>query len=295
MNIRSVTLSKYLVPPLVAAIVPLLVQREAVAFAPASQTKTQLVDHVTGKPLEVRNESGDVEIVKTTNEKVRVRAEIKADNKERAAQTQIVAERESDGTLMVKVKWPGGERKLTESVSIKVEVPDVSGLDVETQNGEIELEGLSGEAKLRTSNGGVEVKSHKGDLKFETTNGKADVRNVSGAVEAKGINGGMGFEKIGGPLTVETTNGSLEIRLTPENKGPVHAKASNGGVRLKVGKAFAGSIKAEAMNGDVSVELPGLIKAMKQDRRTQIVELTTDGETSEISASNGDVKVRIEE
>lgn len=265
------------------------------AEASVTQTKSTLVDHVAGKPLEVRNESGDLEIEKTTSERVRVKAEIKAEDKDRAAQTQISAERDSNGTLVVKIKWPGGERKAMESASIKVEIPDVSSIDAQTENGEIELEGLSGKAELRTTNGGVDVEGHKGSLKFETSNGKSEVSGVTGKVEAKGINGGMSFEKIGGPVNIETTNGSLSIRLTPENAGPIKAKTVNGEVKVKVGKAFAGSVKAEAMNGDVSVELPGMIKSMKQERNSQSVELNTSGETSELSATNGDVTVQLAE
>jgi DUF4097 and DUF4098 domain-containing protein YvlB len=259
------------------------------------QTKTQLLDHVADKPLDIRNENGDVEVVSTTSDKVRVKVEIKAENAERAGKTQISAEREGDGTLLVQVKWPNGERRADESVAIKVETPGTSAIKVETKNGRIKLGDTGGEARLRTSNGGVEVRTHKGDLKFETTNGVCDVRDVSGAINAKGINGGMDFETIAGPLTVETTNGALDIKLTAENKGPVNAETTNGGIKLRVGKAFGGSLKADTSNGEVKVELPGMIKSLKQERSAQTIELTNSGDSNSLKASNGDVSVRLAE
>ncbi len=265
------------------------------AFAAVTGNRSELVDHQKDKPLDVRNEDGDIEIVKTPSEtgKTRIRLSLKAESKERLNQTKLDAKRHADGTLVVQVAWPGGERKHNESASIKVEIPDMSEIRAQTSNGSIRLNDTTGRALLVTSNGGINVRGHTGDLSFETTNGKSDIRNVTGRVEGRGVNGGASLEHIAGSVSIETTNGDLRIRLTPENKGPVNAETTNGGIELVVGKAFAGTLKAQTANGDVSIELPGLIKSMKQDRREQVVELTNTGEDTTLKASNDDVKVRL--
>lgn len=265
------------------------------ALGAVSGNRSELVDHQKDKPLDVRSEDGDIEIVRTPSEtgKVRVRLSLKAESKERLNQTKLDAKRDADGTLVVQVAWPGGERKHTESASIKVEIPDMSEIRAQTSNGSIRLNDTTGHAILVTANGGINVRGHTGDLAFETTNGKSEVRNVSGKVEGRGVNGGLSVEHAAGPVSIETTNGDLRIRLTPENKGPVNAETTNGGIELAVGKVYAGTIKAQTANGDVTIELPGLIKSMKQDRREQVVELNAPGEDTTLKASNDDVKVRL--
>lgn len=280
---------------LLAACMTAVVGAPAHTFAAVTGNRSELVDHQKDKPLDIRSEDGDIEIVKTPSEtgKTRIRLSLKAESKERLNQTKLDAKRDADGTLVVQVAWPGGERKHTESASIKVEIPDMSAIRAQTSNGSIKLNDTSGAALLVTANGGVNVRGHTGDLSFETTNGKSDIRNVSGRVEGRGVNGGLTLEQIAGTVSIETTNGDLRIRLTPENKGPVNAETTNGGIELSVGKVFAGTIKAQTANGDVSIELPGLIKSMKQDRREQVVELTNAGEDTTLKASNDDVKVRL--
>lgn len=265
------------------------------AIADATATKTQQVDHVKDRALDVRNEAGDVEVVRAgeENAKVRVKATIKAENKERAGKTKLSAEREADGTLVVEIHWPDGERKAFESASIKVEVPQTSALRVNTGNGSVNLSNTSGETLLSVNNGSINVRGHEGPISFEVTNGKTEMRDVRGSVEGRAINGGATLTGVSGEVTVECTNGPIDIRLTADNKGPVKAKTSNAGVSLAVGKVFAGELRASTANGEVRIELPGLIKSMKEDHRARVVELMTDGDQSELTASNGDVKVKL--
>lgn len=270
--------------------------------APDPVTKNTQVDHVSDRGIEVVNASGNVHVIakrvdgkEAETAKVRVKAEIKADTKERALQTKVRAERNPDGSLLVEIDWPGGERKLNESANIRVEGPDFEGADVRTSNGQIRLEGLSGDANLHTSNGSIEVRSHEGSLTLETTNGKADLRDIAGRVSAKVTNGGITLSRAASAVNIEASNGTLEISLTDDNAGPVEAKTTNGGIRLEVGKGFAGSIRAETANGEVDIELPGLIRSSKQERGGQVVELINDGEASNLKASNGSITVRADD
>lgn len=264
--------------------------------APAQQSthsRSIAVPHVAQKPLEVVNGSGDVEVRKADGNEVRIRAEIKANSPQRAKSVKILAEREDDGTLRVRLDWPEGGRKPLESASVRVDVPDVLEISAKTDAGGIRLAGLAGEARLQTLNGGIDVRGFKGRLEFDFRNGEAQIRDVDGQIVGKGVNGGASLSGIAGPVRIETTNGRMDVRLKPESGGPVDLKTTNGGIDLTVGKGFAGSIRAKCMNGNVDIELPGLIKSMKQERFEQLVELNAPGDDSTLAATNGHVRVRL--
>ena len=88
---------------------------------------------------------------------------------------------------------------------------------VESNNGNVSLDGACGKVQLRTQNGGVLAKVRKllQGGSFTTTNGNVDVHIVSGtsAVEAK------------------SNNGNVDVHLAGSFAGHLHASSSNGQVR----------------------------------------------------------------
>lgn len=256
----------------------------------AVQSKT--VDHVAGKPVEILNAVGDVEVRHTPGDKVRVRAEIVAENAVRAKQVKVLARRDEAGVLSVGIEWPDGERKALERSSLRIEIPDLSRLEVRTENGGIKVEGLGGEADLRSMNGAIDVRGFKGPVSFDFRNGDADLREIDGRVEGKGVNGGAKLSKVSGSVRIETTNGEVEIALTPAANGPVEVKTSNGGITLSVGKAFGGTVMAKASNGKVDIDLGELVESKVEERDGIEIKLVNPGEDSSLRATNGVIRLR---
>ena len=128
-----------------------------------TETRSSTAGAVANKPLHVKTVNGTIDVKKGSDSNVSIAATIHAENEERLKATQIVAERLSDGTLDVRVKWPDGKPRGDEGVSFQIALPDVRDISLDTSNAPISIAGMSGEADLKTSNGPITVASQDGD------------------------------------------------------------------------------------------------------------------------------------
>lgn len=111
-------------------------------------------------------------------------------------------------------------------VRFQITVPQRYNLDVETQGGEISVDGpLAGEARLVTAGGDV----HASD--------------ITGAVRIETAGGGIDLDKIGGDLIARTAGGSIHVG---EAKGDALLETSGGDI---VTGTVAGGVKAETGGG----------------------------------------------
>jgi DUF4097 and DUF4098 domain-containing protein YvlB len=83
-----------------------------------------------------------------------------------------------------------------------------------------------------TVNGSVHVNDVTGIIKLETTNGKIEVARCGGSVDASTTNGGIHAELLsvtrGKSMTFETTNGHITIVVPPNLATEVDASTTNG-------------------------------------------------------------------
>ena len=143
---------------------------------------------------------------------VRITIENRAETQGRVDGTQAGVERTGNGTLRVSVDWPDGGRRSREGASLLIEIPDVSALVLESDNGAIEVEGLTGTTDATTSNGSIDVRDHEGAADLTTSNGAITVRSLVGAVEARSSNGRIDLIAVGTPLEAVTSNGTVTGR-----------------------------------------------------------------------------------
>lgn len=230
--------------------------------------------HQAGTALLVNTDNGGVSVVKASgSDHVAITAKLHSQDKERLEAARVVAEREAGGALRVAVEWPGGLRWNNEGCAFEIALPDATGVTVETSNGVITLEGLSGEARLRSSNGSLSVTDHDGPVFGETSNGTILLKNVSGAANVESSNGPVNIEAAGGPIKAVTSNGRVRIEANPQRPEPIYAKTSNGGVmirgaggpvdaitsnagvELQLSPTCAGPVRVDASNGGVTLEL----------------------------------------
>ncbi len=175
------------------------------------------------------------------------------------AEARRVAERvaiDTDGTLRARV--PESRDQASVSVSFMLLVPRASDLDLETNNGGIEIEGVSGEIRFAAQNGGVSLEGVGGDVRGRTTNGGLHItltgdRWDGTGLDAQTTNGGVRLivpDGYSADLETGTTNGRLRLdfpltmqsdieRRVPTTLGdggpPVRAVTTNGGVRVERG------------------------------------------------------------
>ncbi|MDX2016590.1 MAG: hypothetical protein SFY95_02990 [Planctomycetota bacterium] len=232
------------------------------------ETRVSEVASVAGSAVRVTSQNGAVAVRRTQRPDVRISAELRATSAERLKGATIRAERDAQGALVISTDWPEGGPKGGEGVSFDIQLPEASGVTLETTNGQIIISGLTGPARLSTSNGAISVQEHTGDIDATTSNGSLGLRDVTGRIDA------------------QTSNGSADVTLTSASAGPVRVVTTNGNASLSFGAGLTGTIKARTSNGTLT--LPA---GAEMSSATAGTLKLSEGPESTITASNGSVTV----
>ncbi len=191
--------------------------------------------------LVVETFNGPVEIVTNPEPRVEVRVTKKASGssqelaEERLDEIEVTMTQVGDTVRIEATQpeqfWNVGNR----SISVFVQVPADSVLDLRTRNGGVTVTGPTAEVTAQTSNGRVSVTGCKGEVKLTSSNGGLRVEGGRGTVELK------------------TSNGTIEIKT---KDAVVNARTSNGSIRCE-GPLAQGDHILHTSNGGITVSLPG--------------------------------------
>ncbi len=103
------------------------------------------------------------------------------------------------------------------TVDLEVRVPEGSALQLSTVNdGELVVEGISGELDLSNTNGDITVKNARGPVNANTVNGDITV-DFAGALAAA-------------PMAFSTLNGDVDLSLPPDARLNVRLRSDNGDI-----------------------------------------------------------------
>lgn len=250
------------------------------------------IEHVSGSAVDIESQNGAV-TVKANDDasSVSVSAEIRAKTVERLEATKIVASRNESGALVLRVEWPDNKREGSEGVSFDVTLPDAHGVTINTGNGRIDIENLSGEARLDTSNGRIMAGNHDGPVFASTSNGRIEVDDIDGPVRLRTSNGRVIASDINGAVDIVTSNGAIEIEIEDGVQGPSTASTSNGSITLGIGSSLKGTLDLHTSNGQIVVKREGQTSTFKG--KAQVV-LNGGGPTTTLSTSNGRITVEVD-
>ena len=156
----------------------------------------------------------------------------------RAAGSRLVAERDADGRVAVRVDIPPracGDPWSSDSVRYTIRGSGLEAVAARTSNGSIVIRGLAARIEAHTSNGPIELESVNGAVRATTSNGGIRADLSPGAV---------------GELDLRTSNGAVQLDLPTSWNGLIRATTSNGTIRLPGAESSEGS--AEALLGDAT-------------------------------------------
>lgn len=212
-----------------------------------------LTASATSGLLDIATDNGAVEVVQAPVSVIEIEATVRARSTDRLNATHVKAEAGPEGGTRIFIEWPGGRREGNEGCSLIVRVPSSHGVKVDTSNGRVTLEGLSGPASVETSNGSVTITRHVGPATVRTSNGRIEVLDGGAELHLTTSNGAIRAERIDGPVVARTSNGSVQIALSSGAKGPVDISTSNGAIKLQVGPGFCGAVDADTSNGSATL------------------------------------------
>ena len=196
-----------------------------IATGQASDTWTRTYKVPAGGRLELINVNGRIDAEAASGSAVEVTAQRTAKAGTDEAAKEVLSsiemrEEVGDQRVRVEVRPPrltglsGHEFKWT------IKVPKGVHVDLRTINGGVHVTGLTGEVRVKTTNGGLTGK---------------DI--VATLIDAAAVNGGVEFE-LGAPLSgdeqieLQSVNGGVSLALTPDSKATITGRAVNGGVHV---------------------------------------------------------------
>jgi DUF4097 and DUF4098 domain-containing protein YvlB len=221
----------------------------------ADVTKTEEMTYEVkpGARISVENINGDIRVT-GGGERVTVLAHKKAEEEEDLAKLKVVVDATEDH-IRIETRHPKEESSWfnwgdgdSGSVSYELNVPADVRLDaIETVNGDVVIERVSGTVKAGTVNGGLKIVNLAGDVHLETVNGSIDAE----------------FDKLDGDQRVdaETVNGKIVLRVPANTSARVTAETVNGSIDaddfgLEPEKGFVGrDLSGRIGQGDARISL----------------------------------------
>lgn len=224
------------------------------------------VDFSPGGRFRLENTNGRVAVETWNQKKVQIEAELAASSEEELDRIHIEVRGQGD-QVEVRAEMPHGEWFLwggSRRVDYRIHLPADARLELRTVNGQVRVEGVSGELRASTVNGAVRIAEAAGSVEAKTVNGsiEADYRTLAE-----------------GRHVFSTTNGSVTLYLPSDAHGRFDAHTVNGRVSTefplevnnKAGRHHlegrlgegGGSLDVRTVNGSVKL-LKGLDKTVRR-------------------------------
>jgi DUF4097 and DUF4098 domain-containing protein YvlB len=121
------------------------------------------------------------------------------------------------------------------SASLEVNVPHNTILHVSSDDGRLNVAGVSGQITLRTGDGSIEVSESKGNLQVNTGDGHIRISNFDGQVDARTGDGAIALEGRFNELSARTGGGSISLAVPPDSNFTVETNTegiSNEGLNV---------------------------------------------------------------
>ncbi|MGE3273539.1 MAG: DUF4097 domain-containing protein [Vicinamibacterales bacterium] len=194
------------------------------AAGKAQDEWTRSYDLAPGGQLELINVNGRITAEASDGAKLELTAVREARAMSDEAAQELLKEIEmreevGDGRVRVEVRAPRMNGPKGHEIKWTVKVPKGVHVDLRTVNGGVRLQGLDGDVRAHSTNGGV--------------NGRG-LRAT--ALEAGVTNGGVDIELAQAPQSgtfeLESVNGGVELALPADSRADISASCTNGGVSV---------------------------------------------------------------
>ncbi|QES89095.1 DUF4097 family beta strand repeat-containing protein [Rhizosphaericola mali] len=172
------------------------------------------------------------------------------------------------------ITWSNSDRL---NVSFKIHVPNHIATTLTTSSGDIAMENLSGDVKIKTTSGDVSGSTIKGELNIETASGDIQLSVVksqsihlntaSGDIQIENAktntlaigtaSGDVRITDANGNTTIGTASGDINVKL---NSGSLVTNSASGDQQLTILNPIT-EVKLNAGSGDINLSVPKTVKA----------------------------------
>lgn len=210
--------------------------------------------------LTIKNFAGRVSIVTGQDDEIVVRSKKTANGyNQQSAQDNLkrlnIKMTPDANSLDIQVQLEQREISWGGSVDFTVTVPEKTEVQVNSETGDLSLEGTSGPVDLNTSFGAIEVTNVKnGAVKVTSRNGRIQARGVQAGSQPVELRSDFGDVSLataaGGTLTIQTNNGTVSLENVKAS-GKVDLHSDFGRIEYKSGSST--ELQIQNQNGEVAV------------------------------------------
>lgn len=186
-------------------------------------------------------------------------------------------------------RWWRNRRML---VDVTVHVPRGVKLHAGTGNGEVNVDGVGGEATISTGNGRMRISNVSGELEASSGNGAVFIERTTGPVHASSGNGDVTVRASRGPITVSSGNGDIDVSMEELHlEGDMEFTTGNGSVRVTVPDGFSGDLSADTGNGHFVTDFPMTLQERFREGHVRGT-IGAGGRRVRLSSGNGRIELR---
>ena len=162
----------------------------------------------------------------------------------------------SGSRLITRIDKPTQLINKSVSVSLDVEVPNKTDLELVTHNGAVDISDITGRLDATTHNGKVTCQKISGTTAFETHNGSVTCEDISGSTQLKSHNGSIEvYYTDTAPsvcdISIVTHNGGIELKTPPSFSAKIDASTNNGSINTDLPITVSGKISKSSLKGTI--------------------------------------------
>jgi hypothetical protein len=166
-----------------------------------------------------------------------------------------VTESQAGDRVSVAVREPQGHWSGRHAIRLVVRMPREADLAVQTGDGPIDAQPVSGKVSLTTGDGPITAQGLRGEIRLQTGDGPIKAAGLDGRLKASTGDGSMELRGRFDGLELSSGDGHIDAAAEAGSKvaQPWSISTGDGGVVLKVSDDLSADV--EAHSGDGSIEL----------------------------------------
>jgi Putative adhesin len=203
---------------------------------------------------------------------------------------QVGDEVELTARVLNKFRFSLGQ---TTKLHIEVRMPKDGDLHVETGDGSIKANGLSGTVDLHSGDGSVTVNALNGVVRLHTGDGTIDGSNLDGNCEAFSGDGSIGLSGRFDVLRAKSGDGSINVHALQGSKldSEWNIGSGDGSIDVTLPSGLPLDIDASTSDGRIRSEIPITVEGLVSNSRVR-GKMNGGGQTLTIHSGDGSIHLK---
>jgi len=144
------------------------------------------------------------------------------------------------------------------SISLVVQVPRESDLEIRTGDGSVNAQPVSGRLRIFTGDGSITAEGLQGDIRLHTGDGSIRATGLQGRLEADTGDGHMEVAGRFEVLDLRTGDGGIDAAVESGSKvsGAWSLRSGDGSITLRLPEDIGAELDAHTGDGHITLDLP---------------------------------------